>query len=152
MGPSPEAPTQVRLTVQNDSYVATRDRRWQLPDAWAGLVNVAFDDLRAAHVGASAVAPTGVEVDLPGELVGGLEPLRRRVGQVVLGGWLAVRQRGGSAHTDEQALRRRALGGAADTLAVLAASPADSRELLEAWLATALYADVARTRLVAASW
>lgn len=134
------------------SVLATDDARWQLPDAWARLVNLAFDELRATHVGASAVAPAGVEVDLPGDLVGGLEPLRRRVGQVVLGGWLAVRPRGGTATKDEGTLRRRGLGGAADALTVLAASPADVGELLTAWLAAALYADVARTQLLAASW
>lgn len=144
---------------------APGEGRLALPEAWHGRANLHHDRLPAVAPAARPVtspviaAPATEDDDL-------LEPLRRRVERVVLGGLgtlpvhaLAELER------DAAALADRSLGGGADTLRDLAAfahaagrtmtgarRAVDRASFGQVWLRAALYDDAARRRLHVARW
>ncbi|HEX3473771.1 MAG TPA: hypothetical protein VHT91_01955 [Kofleriaceae bacterium] len=147
---------------------APGETRLALPEVWHGRANLHHDRLPA--VAGAAAKPAAAPVIAPPAADAGdddlLEPLRRRVERVVLGGLgtlpvhaLAELER------DAAALADRSLGGGADALRDLAAlahaagrtmtgtrRAVDRASFGQVWLRAALYDDAARRRLHVARW
>lgn len=145
---------------------APGESRLALPEAWQGRANLHHDRLTIAPV-APAETPRALPViAAPATDDDLLEPLRRRVERVVLGGLgtlpvhaLAELER------DAATLADRALGGGADALRDLGAlahaatrtmtgarRAVDRTSFAQVWLRAALYDDAARRRLHIARW
>jgi hypothetical protein len=141
---------------------APGETRLALPDAWHGRANLHYDRLSVPPV-ADPPALTELPAIDDDDLV---EPLRRRVERVVLGGLgtLPVHALADLEH-DAAMLADRTLRGGADALRELAAAvhgaartmtgtrrAIDRVSFAQAWLRAALYDDAARRRLNLASW
>jgi hypothetical protein len=141
---------------------APDETRLAWPESWHGHANMHYDRLAVpplAGAPPSTIEPVSGDDDL-------LEPLRRRIERVVLGGLgtlpvhaLAELER------DAAALADRALRGGADALRDLGAvihgaeramtggrRAIDRTSFAQVWLRAALYDDAARRRLSLASW
>jgi hypothetical protein len=146
---------------------APGETRLALPEAWQGRANVHHDRLPAAAAAPAAHPATSPVLAAPAvdddDL---LEPLRRRVERVVLGGLGTLPVHAiAELERDAAALADRSLGGGADALRDLAAvahaadrTLAGTRRAIDrstfaaAWLRASLYDDAVRRRLAVASW
>ncbi|MBI3267792.1 MAG: SWIM zinc finger family protein [Planctomycetes bacterium] len=143
---------------------------WRLPKTWAGRCNFGLDLLQASYVGegAAGAALVGLRSDGCAEVVVSdpLEPLRRRLHRVALGG-RDVLPPGALAEVEREAalLARRGLPAAADLLGGFAqAAQADVRDasgalraaspegFALAWLGMAAYEAEAGRSLRRAAW
>lgn len=142
---------------------APDETRLVLPDAWHGHANLHYDRLTVPALPAAPsplpTAPAGPDDDL-------LEPLRRRIERVALGGLGTLPTHAlPELEHDAAQLADRALNGAADALRDLAAAThgadrtmaggrraIDRSIFAQVWLRAALYDDAARRRLNLASW
>jgi hypothetical protein len=124
----------------------------QLPEAWRGRVNLGLDRLQPAYL----PAPGGTSVIAPATVVATrasdpLEPLRQRLGQVLLAGRAAASPAAWSGFLrDEATLRQTALPTAAELLRRL--REATGEDLAEAWLAANIYLTAAESRLQREAW
>jgi hypothetical protein len=122
----------------------------QLPEAWRGRVNLGLDRLQAAQLPSSqgAIAPPSVT---PLHASDPLEPLRRRLGQVLLAGRAAASPVAWSGFLrDEATFAANALPTAAELLRRLRQAPA--QDLAQAWLAANIYLAAAESRLQREAW
>jgi hypothetical protein len=141
---------------------AADETRLALPDSWHGRANLHYDRLRAPPLAdrpARADQPAIDDDDL-------LEPLRRRVERVVLGGLGTLPTHAlADLERDAAVLADRALRGGADALRDLgsvvhgatrtmtgARRAIDRTPFAQAWLRAALYDATARRRLNLARW
>ncbi len=124
----------------------------RLPSDWHARVNLGLDRLRPEHLPAGAgPLPVRVSEAALAPPVDPLDPLERRLQQVLLGGRAATSATAWSGFVrDEDALARNQLGTAAALLARLRQSPGEG--LAEAWLAARHYLAAAQARLQRAAW
>jgi hypothetical protein len=142
---------------------AADETRLALPDAWHGRANLHYDKLSVPAPGDVVVPELARAGAVAGDL---LEPLRRRVERVALGG-VATLPVHALAEIEREAasLAERALRGGAEVLRDLAAAASDGERTMtgarraldrprfaRAWLRAALYDVAARRRLAVASW
>jgi hypothetical protein len=123
-----------------------------LPEAWRGRVNLGLDRLQpnflSAAGGVAQAHHTAREVAHGADP---LEPLRRRLGQVLLAGRAAASSPTWSGFLrDEATLAHLALPTAAELLRRLRQAPEES--LAEAWLAAHVYLSAAESRLQREAW
>jgi hypothetical protein len=123
-----------------------------LPEAWRGRVNLGLDRLQAAYLpslsGTSAIAPPTVVATRANDP---LEPLRQRLGQILLAGRAAASPAAWSGYLrDEATLRQTALPTAAELLRRLRQAPPE--DLAQAWLAAQIYLSAAESRLQREAW
>jgi hypothetical protein len=144
---------------------APGETRLVLPDAWHGRANVHYDRLAVPSPGQVMDTPTQSRIaDASANAL--LEPLRRRVERVVLGG-LATLPVHALAEIEHEAitLGERALRGAGEVLRDLVAIASNAQRAMtgarravdrptfaRAWLRAALYEDAARRRIALAAW
>jgi hypothetical protein len=123
-----------------------------LPEAWRGRVNLGLDRVRAAHLpsltGERVIASSRSASTHSSDP---LDPLRRRLGQVLLAGRAAASPvASGGFLRDEAALERSQMPTAAVLLRRLRQAPGEA--LAEAWLAAQIYLTAAESRLQRAAW
>jgi hypothetical protein len=142
---------------------APGETRMALPDAWHGRANLHYDKLSVPAPGDAPPPELARPTASAGDL---LEPLRRRVERVALGG-IATLPVHALPEVDREAaaLAERALRGGAEALRDLAACASETDRAMtgarraidcprfaRAWLRAALYEAAARRRLAVASW
>ena len=144
---------------------APGETRLALPSALHGRVNLHYDELATPAPG-DAAPPVSAQLRTPTATGDLLEPLRRRVEQVALGGLASVPQHALAAlERDAAALAERALRTGADALRALATAAATTERAMtgarravdrpafaRAWLRAAVYEAAARRRLAVAAW
>lgn len=126
-----------------------------LPSALGDRVNLGLDVLQHAHVRGASPLPNALpESVLRGPLDPSdpLDPLRRRVQQIVSGGRSAVSEPAWTGLArDEAALQRAQLGSASQILRALGRAAGRER-LARAWLVAWTYLGAATSRLQRSSW
>jgi hypothetical protein len=153
---------------------ADGETRLAFPEAWQGRANVHYDRLAvpsptgAQASGAASVATVVAAPAIRARPVAGdlLEPLRRRLERVALGGLVTLPVHAlPELERDAAVLADRALRAGADALRGLGAFAATAERTMtgerravdrggfaRAWLRAAVYDDAARRRLAVASW
>jgi hypothetical protein len=130
----------------------TAEVRLDLPAALGDRVNLGLDVLQHAHVRGASPAPFALPEGARPAAADPLDPLRRRVYQVVSGGRSAVSEPAWTGMArDEAALQRAQLGTASQTLRALRHAAGRER-LARAWLVAWMYLGAATARLQRISW
>jgi hypothetical protein len=135
----------------------------QLPEEWNGRVNLGLDTLQTAHVHRSSTSmriETRLSRPANHEAYDPLDPLERRLRQVLLGGRSALSESTWSGFArDEARLSRNQLPTAAQLLHELRLAPlsegdasAQRTRLARAWLAGRTYVSAADARLQRLAW
>jgi hypothetical protein len=123
----------------------------RVPSDWGGRVNLGLDRLRPEHLPAGAIGGAASLANAEPAAVDPLDPLERRLQQVLLGGRSAASAAAASGFArDEAALARSQLATGAELLARLRQSQPE--HLAEAWLAARLYVAAASARLQREAW
>jgi hypothetical protein len=123
----------------------------RLPEAWLGRVNLGLDRLEAKHLPAADQTTQADAQRLSAGHVDPLEPLRRRLQQIVLGGRGVTSSVAASGFArDEARLASTQLPTAALLLRRL--RQASEQDLADAWLAARIYLHAAETHLQRQVW
>jgi hypothetical protein len=158
------------LAVAPDPAEAQDDEvdtpKLKLPLKWSGHVNLGLDRLQRGHLTAAERAPVVLSVPTEHEQDDGLEPLRRRVRGMVLGGRHslptgsvnALARDARQLHSQSQPVAACLLGNLAQSAIETETSllgvrfPADAGSLAERWLACAHYEVAARRAFHKRTW
>lgn len=157
--PAPDRPGELLgLAVGPAPAVSDDAPALTLPDDWAGRVNLGLDLLMSTHVRGLAAEPVALGGLPEAERADPLEPLRRRVRRMALGGRGTLPGEARDAVDREIAAYGRAMmPGAGRALAALADAAAASRggdvdALARAWLSARVYTAAAGRAAAAAAW
>ena len=140
-------------TLQLLAARALRPDQLQSPARSNGIVNLGYDRLQRNHVPAAGRRPADARLALPEPVPDPLQPFRRHLHRVVLGGYSTVgaRSRRG-VERDGATLAATGLPTAGALAVALADRATDPSQLLRAWTAGMAYEGTCATHLSRSAW